>query len=711
MVKSFILILFLASTCILFPPASSADPLDNWQPRSFDSIRDVTYGKGIFVAVGADGTIMTSRDGSAWTLQISGTTKSFSRVTFGNGVFVAVGTDAILTSPDGAVWTQTFSDYLNSVTFGNGFFVAVGYDGAILTSPDGFEWTSQASGTTDILEDVIYGNGIFVAVGGWYDMFGLYSRGIILTSEDGLSWTPRISGDEVPALSSVAHGNGTFVIVGGRVLISADGISWSQIQSADNYDIRYITYGGDIFVGASRYGRILTSTDGIVWTETFSDNTYGFHSVFYGNGTVFVVGDRYSNLGVILSSLDAFDWTITSGTTNELWGVTYGSNNFVAVGRGNAILTSPNGVRWTKRFSEIEGYLHGVTFGNGFFVAAGGYFDEATTSRRSTIITSQDGIDWSKTLSEVDDYLNGVTYGNGTFVAVGSNYTDSNFDKFNFPYRTITLTSANGFNWYLRHSGSMNGQFLGVGYGDGTFVAVGSRGIFLTSLDGIYWKGDISDPYVNKCFIDCTAHSVTYGNGMFISVGDLGKIFWSLDGTTWISAWDAGVRLYDVTYGNGALVAVGNHGTILTSRDGLHWNQITVKPAKTLRGVTYGNGAFIAVGDDGAIFQSDFLSGNCTARLLLDLSLHVPVVIYDGSYFQADAECQSSNGDILCRLTNYSSVNPDDFSDCDHSTLSPDMKLHIPAGVYDNISYNAAFEHIPTSDGQMWFRMTGAERN
>jgi photosystem II stability/assembly factor-like uncharacterized protein len=60
-------------------------------------------------------------------------------VTYGNGTFVAVGRNGtILTSRDGVNWTRRTSptrDWLNSVTYGNGRFVAVGDYGTILTSP------------------------------------------------------------------------------------------------------------------------------------------------------------------------------------------------------------------------------------------------------------------------------------------------------------------------------------------------------------------------------------------------------------------------------------------------------------------------------------------------------------------------------------------------------------------------------------------------
>jgi len=58
------------------------------------------------------------------------------------------------------------------------------------------------------------------------------------------------------------------------------------------------------------------------------------------------------NSGTILTSSDGTTWTSrTSGTTNNLYGVTYGNGTFVTVGDNGVILTSSDGISWTKRTS------------------------------------------------------------------------------------------------------------------------------------------------------------------------------------------------------------------------------------------------------------------------------------------------------------------------------------------------------------------------
>jgi hypothetical protein len=61
-------------------------------------LNGVTYGNGLFVAVGDDGTILTSPDGVNWTAADLGDGQPLYGVAYGNGLFVAVG-EAAPSSP------------------------------------------------------------------------------------------------------------------------------------------------------------------------------------------------------------------------------------------------------------------------------------------------------------------------------------------------------------------------------------------------------------------------------------------------------------------------------------------------------------------------------------------------------------------------------------------------------------------------------------
>lgn len=59
------------------------------------------------MAVGDNGLILTSADGTTWQQRTSGTSIIISGVVYANNIFVAVGFgDTILTSLDGISWTS-----------------------------------------------------------------------------------------------------------------------------------------------------------------------------------------------------------------------------------------------------------------------------------------------------------------------------------------------------------------------------------------------------------------------------------------------------------------------------------------------------------------------------------------------------------------------------------------------------------------------------
>ena len=153
-------------------------------------------------------------------------------------------------------------------------------------------------------------------------------------------------------------------------------------------------------------------------------------------GLFVTVGDN----GIILTSSDGISWTKrTSGTTKNLYGVTYGNSAFVAVGGSGTILTSSNGTDWASRTSGTTKNLYGVTYGGGLFVTVGD---------NGTILTSSDGTTWANTstnerttlgryFSQPDaNHLYGVTYGDDLFVTVGGNAT--------------IFTSSDGTTWTER---------------------------------------------------------------------------------------------------------------------------------------------------------------------------------------------------------------------------------------------------------------------
>ena len=115
------------------------------------------------------------------------------------------------------------------------------------------------------------------------------------------------------------------------------------------------------------------------------------------------------------------------------------------------VLTSTDGSTWTERLainnSIADDSLRGGIYASNIFVIVG---------YGNTIITSPDGISWtSRSITGGGDWQ-GVTYGNGTFVAVG---TETSWGD------AIVFTSEDGINWTERTPGTTN-WLMDVTYGE-----------------------------------------------------------------------------------------------------------------------------------------------------------------------------------------------------------------------------------------------------
>ena len=141
-----------------------------------DSFRSVvSFGNSLFVAI-TDMTIYTSPDGITWTARSSPDPYFMRSVTYGNGLFVAVGLDipgirfrGVLTSPDGITWTGRAPIEPNdwrSVHFADGVFLAVAAGGVnrVMRSTDGITWRRSPAAQQNRWTSVTYGDGVWVAV-------------------------------------------------------------------------------------------------------------------------------------------------------------------------------------------------------------------------------------------------------------------------------------------------------------------------------------------------------------------------------------------------------------------------------------------------------------------------------------------------------------------------------------------------------------------
>ena len=228
------------------PPAATGTPTatGGWRTQSSGT---TSWLKGVgcasasaCMAVGDNGTIVATSNGSTWTAQSSGTTALLYSVACpSTSACVAVGTSGVIlaTSNGGSTWTAQSSgttQYFYGVSCpSTGICTAVGGNGAIrATSNGGSTWTAQSSGTTQFLRAVACpSTGICTAVG---------DSGTIV-STTGSSWTSRTSGTTaaLKAISCPSTSACTAAGTSGAILASTDGgNTWSAQSSGVTFTLR-----------------------------------------------------------------------------------------------------------------------------------------------------------------------------------------------------------------------------------------------------------------------------------------------------------------------------------------------------------------------------------------------------------------------------------------------------------------------------------------
>lgn len=98
------------------------------------ALRDVLWTDGVYMAVGATGTLMRSTEGSSWEA-VAAPSPDLAGLASSGATVVAVGF-GVHASTDGAGWTQTLAQAgLEDVTWTGERFIAVGFAGTLLTAP------------------------------------------------------------------------------------------------------------------------------------------------------------------------------------------------------------------------------------------------------------------------------------------------------------------------------------------------------------------------------------------------------------------------------------------------------------------------------------------------------------------------------------------------------------------------------------------------
>ena len=614
--------------------------LENWTIRTSgagaNSISGIVYADNYYVCTSSSGYLAASTDTIHWALRTTGQISAGYNVIYNDGYYLASYNTAIIASTDTITWMartvgSTYS--INKIKYLNNLYHAGLNNRSYAVSTDTINWTLRTLGISASsnahVNDMAYGNGMYVIATDYLS---------IAASTDTIHWATRTSpyytvSEVNSAWEGIGYLNDKFYISGrvyfdyshNRTATSTDSIHWVDFTeeiinpslSFDySFNFKYLSDLG-LYCADNNTGHIF-STDNIHWEYKtyvseglFSSNTWDF---IYHDGKFISVGDggriavseertkRWQDInstqslpdGNAIRGYQEFDDPDESIQFYVPDSASYLYVEAVGAGGGGNAGSYYNNQPEAGRGGGAGAYaawLVNVEDGNGDKILTGSV-GKGGSSGNHGISLSTDGIHWEVQLPY--DTVGGETFWYGSasgqdaslnnvyFVAGGSGRIMSRIGDYPI--------------WYMRTSGTST-TLLDAAYGNNTFVASGSNGIF-TSTDTIHWQQQIaSNP--------STIRTVKYfSDGNFYAGGDSGYFAVSTDAVHWSLRTTSlsSTATYTITYGGVGNYLVAGSSKMSYSTDTINW---TLRTAGT--GIPYssafGNGVYV-VGRNYGIIQS-----------------------------------------------------------------------------------------------------------
>jgi photosystem II stability/assembly factor-like uncharacterized protein len=528
-------------------PAIAASSCAN-APGGGLTLTNVAAHGGRLVAVGSNGLVATSTDGTRWRVRKTGVHHDLRGVVWAGSNWIAVGDGGTIVrsrDPEGTRWVPVSgipNASLRAIAAKPGLVAVGGSSGTILTSTDGgMTWRAAASGTKSTLWGGTSSHGTLYLVG---------QEATVVASGDGVHWrrvraAPRPTGNPVSPrpflwqmaiggqrrvavgdfgailqsgasgkltaahsptreiLRGAAYGRGRFVVVGsGGVVVGGSGLraGWRSERSATVVDLRGVAWNGRRFTAVGDEGTVIASSDGRSWRLLTSAMPCALLGVARAGGRLVAVGGA----GTVLLSRDGRSWRQAPRPTNQdLYAVAHGSSGFVAVGTRGVMLRSRDGRSWILDRRATGLNLHTVAWTGREYLAGGDV---------GRVLSSRDGKRWAVVRFPGYHAVRGFAAGGGAVVAAGSG---------------TVARRAVGCSWQLESVGFQH-FWTGVAYGARRFVIVGHNGTALVSSDaGATWTSATTGTAVNL-------DAITWTGTEFVATGQ-GTAVTSADGTTWQS--------------------------------------------------------------------------------------------------------------------------------------------------------------------------------
>ncbi|MBT2282470.1 hypothetical protein J7E78_02735 [Paenibacillus polymyxa] len=559
-------------------------------------------GKNEYIAVGAYGTVMKSKDGINWKALSKFGGYHLTAIDWDGSKYVVFGSNTDYSSTlyekpsegfistDGLTWTKiNFNpdETIHQLVWEKGGFVALG-EKHIFTSVDGENWTTSRSLFNE------YGANSLKYINGTYFITSIYDDQYVLVSKDGQSWSTK-KYNMSAAIRDMAWTGKQYIGVGNGIYTSSDGFTWKkQAKSPSGAELKTIVYGHNKYIvtgatnqkGGVNKNVAYTSKDGVNWKKT--DLSYLYTNIY----VIYPVANGFAGIGsndrqdapdstYSVYTKDGAAWSyrlVGSHTGGELSGLATNGKRTVAVGMNGTVIYTDDGTTWrsSKPFAYREKLgrpnLYDVVWGANKFVVAG----------HNGIYYSADGYTWKKaSVPFKDQYgqLRNILWTGKFFVASDQSYG--------------TYTSKDGLKWTRIPNVSDNwltsmvwdGKRLLATFRVHNFnTGVGTTKLMQTT-DGVHWKlvktMDLNQAYLAWNGSSYVAADQSNSLKNWVSKDGLN---WTKKKTTFTKGDYTGFDFLTSFDGSFFAMAtsyeqeINGSNTYYLSKDGVQWKQVTLPP-------------------------------------------------------------------------------------------------------------------------------------
>jgi hypothetical protein len=177
--------------------------------------RAVSYGAGLYVAVGNGGIIYTSSDGITWTSRTSGTATDLTGIEWSGSEFIAISSTVAIRSTNGTTWASAGSNGGTYMCYSGDKFIVLSSNTTLRTSPTGVDWITNT--ITDL-----------------NNMRPFSAGAVIFGGSTGNAWIVTQNGNRIIGTNSVVD---SATEINGTLYLTSNSVPGYWLVNGNNYTI------------------------------------------------------------------------------------------------------------------------------------------------------------------------------------------------------------------------------------------------------------------------------------------------------------------------------------------------------------------------------------------------------------------------------------------------------------------------------------------